>query len=193
MPTAQQTKSAIPYILSVIAAAAMTASLVMLGRLWWCKYGDWRIYINEAWHSSHTSQHLFDPYTFTHILHGILFLWLASLLFGKLANGWKFFIAILAEAAWEVLENTSFIIEKYRENTAALDYYGDSIFNSIGDLVACSAGSLIAVKIGLWRSLIFFVVVEAILILWIRDSLLLNILMLVYPLAVIKQWQAAIS
>lgn len=98
-------------------------------------------------------------------------------------------MAVVGEAAWEILENSSYVIEKYRENTASLDYFGDSIMNSLGDLVACSLGFWIAVKLGWWKSLIFFAAVEIALLLWIRDGLLLNILMLIYPLESIKVWQ----
>lgn len=181
-----------PLIASVGIVIAMALLLRGQGRIWWCKSGDLYIYINQAWGSSHTSQHLLDPYTFTHILHGVLFFWLTGLIFAKLSIGWRFVIAIFVEAAWEVLENSSFIIEKYRENTASLDYFGDSIANSVGDVLACSLGFWIAYKVGWWRSLIFFVLTEACLLLWIRDSLLLNIIMLIYPLEQIKHWQIGI-
>lgn len=171
--------------------AVMAGVLYLLGRVWWCRLGDAAIYIHEAWGSSHTSQHLFDPYTFTHILHGVLLFWLTGLLFARLELEWRFVIATAAEAGWEVLENTNWVIEKYRENTASLDYFGDSIANSVGDVIACAAGFWIAVKFGWWRSLIFFIAVELVLLIWIRDGLLLNILMLVYPIDGIKQWQGA--
>ena len=179
-------------ILSFGAAILMVVVLYVQGRLWWCKLGDYRVYVNEAWNSSHTSQHFFDPYTFTHILHGVMFFLLASLIFSRFSTSWQLFIAILAEAAWEVLENSNFIIEKYRENTASLDYFGDSILNSVGDLLACAIGFLIAQKLGWWKSLIFFLLTEIVLILWIKDSLLINILMLIYPLNAIKNWQMAV-
>ena len=178
-----------PLILTLAVAVAMIALLRWQGRLWWCKLGDAAVYVNEAWQSSHTSQHLFDPYSFTHILHGVLFCWLAGLLFGRLAPAWRFAVAMTAEAAWEVLENTNAVIEKYRENTASLDYFGDSIFNSAGDLAACAAGFWVAHKFGWWRSLAFFLAVEILLLVWIRDGLLLNILMLIYPLDAVKKWQ----
>ena len=169
--------------------ATMVAILRLLGRVWWCKYGDYRIYVNEAWGSSHTSQHLFDPYSLTHILHGILLFWLTRLIFKKMPPAWRFLIAIAAESGWEVLENTNYIIQKYRENTASLDYFGDSVANSVGDVLACAVGFWIAVKIG-WRwSVVFFLAVETVLLLWIRDSLLLNVVMLIYPLDWIKAWQ----
>ncbi len=177
---------------SVAVTIVMAIVLHWQGRIWWCKSGDAAIYVHEAWNSSHTSQHLFDPYTFTHVLHGVLLFWLTGLIFAKLVIYWRFFIATVAEAAWEILENSSFIIDKYRENTASLDYFGDSIANSIGDVIACALGFGVAVKIGMWRSLAFFVAVEIVLLIWIRDGLLLNILMLIYPIESIKAWQTAI-
>lgn len=192
MTEAHAKNSAIAYGLSAVVTAAMALLLYLQGRILWCKLNDYSIYVNEAWNSSHTSQHLFDPYTFTHVLHGVAFFWIAGLIFSKLSVQWRFLIAIFAEAAWEVFENSNYIIEKYRENTASLDYFGDSVANSIGDLAACAIGFAIAAKLGQWRSLAFFVLVELILMFWIRDGLLLNILMLLYPLDGIKQWQMAI-
>jgi|SRR5687768_2235809 len=176
-----------------LAAAGVTVLMIFAlrgqGRIWWCKSGDVALYVHQAWNSTHTSQHLFDPYSFTHVLHGVLFFWLAGLLFCKLSLNWQFFIAIAAEAGWEVLENSAFIIARYRQNTASLDYFGDSVMNSVGDVAACALGFGIAAAIGRWRSLIFFFAVELVLLLWIRDGLLLNILMLIYPIDAIKSWQ----
>lgn len=179
----------VPLAFSVAVGSLMVGLLAWLGRLWWCKLGDTAIYINEAWNSSHTSQHFLDPYTFTHVLHGVLFFWITGLLFPRLTIGWQYLVAVTVEAAWEVLENTNWVIDKYRENTASLDYFGDSILNSVGDLIACAAGFWMAVKFGWWKSLVFFVAVEIFLLLWIRDGLLLNIIMLVYPLDAVKNWQ----
>lgn len=182
----------VPLLAAALVTALMAAVLYFMGRVWWCKLGDYSVYVHEAWNSSHTSQHLFDPYSFTHVLHGVIFFWLTGLVLPKLAVAWRFLIAVFAEAGWEVLENTNFIIEKYRENTASLDYVGDSIANSVGDVIACAAGFWIAVVFGWWRSLVFFVLTELILLWWIRDSLLLNIVMLVYPQEGIRQWQMSL-
>lgn len=182
-------QNSLPLILSVAALLLMVALMRWQGRIWWCKFGDYAIYINEAWKSSHTSQHFFDPYTLTHVLHGVMFFWLARLIFPKLSAAWLFFISIFVEAAWEVLENTNYTIEKYRENTASLDYFGDSILNAVGDVLACAVGIWIAFRLGWRKSLLFFILIEIILLFWIRDGLLLNILMLIYPLDSIKQWQ----
>lgn len=171
-----------------VVAILMVALLLWQGRIWWCKFGDYTPIMPDAW-STHTSQHLFDPYSFTHILHGIMFFWLVCLLFHRMNFVWRFFAAITIEAVWEVAENTNAVIEHYRQNTASLDYFGDSIFNSIGDVFACATGFYIAHKLGWKRSLFFFLATEIVLLFWIRDSLLLNILMLLYPLDSIKSWQ----
>ena len=181
-------KSSLPLILSLAATVSMVVFVYFQGRVWWCKFRDFAPYINDAW-SQHTSQHLLDPYAFTHILHGIIFFWIASVFFSKLSAAWKFFIAIVVEAAWEGLENTNFIIDKYRENTASLDYFGDSILNSVGDVLACAAGFWLALKLGWWRSLALFILTEIVLIFWIHDSLLINIILLIYPLDSLREWQ----
>lgn len=183
-----ESKNYLPLILCLAAAIAMVVFLFLQGRVWWCKFGDLSPYINDAW-SQHTSQHFFDPYSFTHILHGVIFFWILYLIAPKLSAIWKLFISVFAEAAWEGLENTNLIIDKYRENTASLDYFGDSIFNSVGDLIACALGFWIALKLGWWRSLAFFILTEIVLIIWIHDSLIINIILLIYPLDSLREWQ----
>jgi hypothetical protein len=149
----------------------------------------------KAWHgvvfSSENSQHLSDWYSLTHVIHGVVFyalLWLAA---RRLPPGVRFVLAVLIEAAWEVLENTPFIIERYRAVTISLDYYGDSIVNSIADIVAMMLGFEIARRTPAWVSISFVIVTEVALALAIRDNLTLNIIMLVHPFDFIKQWQDA--
>ena len=108
--------AAIVFTVLVIAVLLRTQ-----GRLWFCECGQTFLWVSDAW-SSNTSQHLFDPYSFTHFLHGFLFYWLILLIFPRLSREWQFWIAIAAESTWELLENSSFIIERYRETTAALGY-----------------------------------------------------------------------
>jgi hypothetical protein len=175
---------------SLIFAVVIVAAffLRILGRVWWCQAGDYAPWSWEVW-SAHNSQHVIDPYTFTHILHGILFFWIASLIFRKMPLAWRLLIAISFESAWEVAENTNAVIQRYREATISLDYFGDSIINSIGDIFSFAFGFWLANKLRFWFSLVFFVLVEMILLFWIRDSLILNIIMLIYPLEAIKKWQ----
>ena len=176
----------------VLATSIVVLAMIVLvrleGRYFICTCGHFAVWVSD-WCSSNTSQQLLDPYSFTHILHGFLFFWLMLLLFRRLTGAWQFWLALLLESAWEVFENTSFVINKYRTETAALGYQGDTIVNSLGDLACALVGFLIARKLGFWRSVIVFLLVEVVLTLWIHDSLLLQILMLVRPVAAIKSWQ----
>lgn len=167
---------------------AMVVLLRAEGRMFLCACGEFAVWISD-WCSSNTSQQLLDPYSITHILHGFLFFWLITLLFRRMPPAWQLWLALLLESAWEVLENTPFVIDKYRTETAALGYQGDTIVNSLGDLACALVGFLLARRLGVRRSLICFVLIELVLILWIRDSLLLQILMLVRPIEAIKLWQ----
>ena len=159
-----------------------------MGRTWICRCG----YI-KLWHgvvySAENSQHLTDWYTFSHVLHGLGFyvlLWLAAR-----RTDWRarLVAAVALEGAWEVAENTPMIIDRYRAATIALDYYGDSITNSVADIVAMAAGFWIARKARAWVSVATFVTVELALAAAIRDNLTMNIVMLIYPLEFIKKWQ----
>jgi hypothetical protein len=102
---------------------------------------------------------------------------------------WRLALAISIEAGWEVFENSAFIINRYREATLALGYEGDTVINSFGDILACGIGFLLARRLGFRRTLLIFVLTEIVLLIWIRDSLILEILMLIYPIDAIKAWQ----
>jgi hypothetical protein len=141
-----------------------------------------------AW-TEHTSQWMADPYTFSHVLHGIFFYWFLLPTRRWLTAETRLLTATLIEAGWEILENTSFVIDRYRTATASLDYYGDSILNSTFDLVAAMFGVWLASKLD-WRWLLLLVVaIELLLAFFIRDNLTLNIVMLVFPSDGIEQWQ----
>jgi hypothetical protein len=172
---------------AVLAAAAF--ELRRQGRLWVCACGRVLPWVGGAW-SPDTSQHLFDPYSFTHLLHGLAFCGLLALLLPRVEWRWRFVLAVSAEAVWEVIENTDFVIRRYRETTAALGYTGDTIVNSLGDVAACALGFLLARRLGLLRSALLFAATEVLLLFWIRDSLILNIILLVYPSEKLRAWQA---
>ena len=175
--------------LAILTAFVSSAILLHLeGRLWICACGHVQVWAGEVC-SANNSQHLFDPYSFTHLLHGFMFFWLIRWLWSRLNSNWQLALAVTIEAMWEVFENTNFIINRYRSETAALGYNGDSVVNSAGDILCCLAGFLIARQLGLRRSLVVFAVLELILIIWIRDSLLLEILMLLIPIDAIRALQ----
>ncbi len=179
-----------PVILCLVVIVAAAVILVGQGRVWWCQAGDMVPWSWNIW-TTHNSQHIIDPYAFTHVLHGVLEFWLIGLVFRRLPLSWRLFIAVLIESTWEVAENTSFVIERYRTVTLSLDYFGDSIINSLADIVCCATGFTIAYKLKFWKSFALFLATEAVLIVWIRDSLLINIIMLIYPIEALKAWQMA--
>jgi hypothetical protein len=180
-------KKVLPWLSLVVILVATALQLHNQGRLWICSCGRAFLWTSGAW-TADNSQHWFDPYSITHILHGLAFCGLLVLALPRAPLVWRFVIAIALEALWEVIENTNTVIERYRE-TAALGYQGDSVVNSVGDIFACSVGFWLAWKLGWRRSIVLFVIVEIVLLFWIRDSLLLEIIMLVHPIEAIKAWQ----
>jgi hypothetical protein len=174
---------------SAAIVAAMAIALALMGHSAICKCG----YV-KAWHgvplSSENSQHLSDWYTFSHVIHGFAFYALAWLVARRQPIGRRLVAAVVLECAWEVFENTDFIINRYREVTISLDYYGDSVLNSVADVSAMVLGFFAAARLPVWGTVLLLVAFEAFVGYAIRDNLLLNIIMLIYPLDVIRRWQA---
>lgn len=176
--------------LAVIAMMAITAAVELWnGRLLFCQCGTIRFWAGDIW-SNQASQQFTDPYSFTHILHGAIFYALIWSVAGRrLPLGVRFLAAVMLECGWEVLENSSFIINRYRADTVSLGYYGDSVLNSMGDICSMMAGFALAYKLPVRATVIGAVLLDLALLFWIRDSLALNVIMLIHPIAAIKAWQ----
>ncbi len=175
------------WTVGVVVATAII--LRLMGQPVWCKCGEW---VPWSWDigSSHNSQHLIDAYTFTHVVHGLILCGLVYWLPRTVPDGIRFLTAVVLEAGWEIFENSPLIIERYREVTISQDYFGDSVANAVGDILACIAGYGIALRLRTFKSLVFCAATELILAVTIRDGLILNVVMLVWPTEAIKQWQS---
>ena len=183
------TRSKRAAVAAIVLLAATALLLYLMGRPLICTCGSIDLWVGEP-NSSRTSQMLSDWYSLSHIVHGFLFfagLWLVG-------RRWplerRFLVALAIEAAWEIVENTPLIINRYREETAALGYTGDSVLNSMSDIAMMGLGFLLARRLPVWASVVVVLILELVPLLVIRDNLTLNVWMLLAPNDALKAWQS---
>lgn len=175
----------------VVAILALQASaLHLMGRLWICSCGYVKLWEGDPFGPGN-SQHLTDWYSFSHLLHGFWLYFFLWLVLKHLPIGARLSLAVVLEAAWEILENSPFIIERYRASTISVSYYGDTIVNSLSDTLAAIAGFLLAAWVPPIATILAVIAIEAGMAFAIRDNLALNIVMLFHDVPWIKAWQAA--
>jgi hypothetical protein len=177
-------------LLAVALVAVAAALLLGMGRVPSYRHGPFRLYAGDV-HGDENSQQLTDPYTFTHVTHGVLLYGALALTAGRAPLMLRALVAVAAESTWEVLENTDAVIRRYRAATIAQGYDGDSVVNSVGDIAAAALGFALAATLPAGATIGLAVALEAILLVWIRDDLALNVLMLLWPLDWVRAWQSS--
>jgi len=178
-------------IVSAIGVLVVTAGAELwMGRLPLGPDGRFGFWEGDIW-SSEQSQRFADPYTFSHTIHGMLFYGFLWLVARRLPVRCRFIGALMLEGAWEMLENSPIIINRYREVTISLGYVGDSVFNSLSDMLFAGLGFLFAWRARFWVTVLVVIAMEVGTAVWVRDNLALNIIMLVHPIDAIKVWQTA--
>ncbi len=178
-------------VAAALAILVITAGVELrMGRLPFGPDGRFGFWEGNIW-SVEQSQRLADPYSFSHVVHGFLFYGLLWLVARRVPVRYRFLMAVLLEASWEILENSPLIINRYRSVTIALGYEGDSVLNSLSDVAMMSLGFAIAQKARLRWSIVAVLLMELGMLLCVRDNLTLNVIMLIHPVQTIKAWQMA--
>jgi hypothetical protein len=175
--------------LAILAVMVATAAVELwMGRMPLGPDGRFGWLETDIW-SSEQSQRVLDPYSLSHVLHGFLFYGLLWIVGRRLPLRTRLLATIALEGAWEILENSPLVIDRYRAVTISLGYVGDSVLNSLSDIVMCGIGFLMAARLRVAASIALLVAVELLMLALIRDNLTLNIVMLVYPIEAIRAWQ----
>jgi Protein of unknown function (DUF2585) len=187
MPGSGRWRVPMPVTIGVLFGLAAIA-LRLEGRRWWCRCGRPTPWTGDIW-SAHNSQHLFDPYSFTHLEHGLIFYAVLRPLGRWFGPSRRLILALALETLWEIIENTQPVINNYRKAALARGYEGDSVANSLGDIAACGLGLWLASRLPPRWSIALLVTMETVLLTVYRDNLVLNIVMQFFPFKSVEAWQ----
>jgi hypothetical protein len=169
---------------------AQAAILHFMGQPWISASGTVKLWQGVV-QSSENSQQIADWYSLSHVVHGFIFYGVLSLVLPRrIGFAARLALALGIEIAWELLENTDLVIDRYREATISLDYYGDSVVNSVADILAMMLGFWLASRLPVWLTVTLAVAAEVATTLLIRDGLVLNVLMLLWPVEAVRVWQS---
>lgn len=182
-------KTVLPLVLAAAIILAQALALHLMGQPWICECGTVRLWEGDV-SGPENSQHLTDWYSFSHIIHGQAFYLLLRLTAPKLPLAARFAIAIGLEATWEIAENSTMVIERYREQALAQGYFGDSIVNSVSDTMAAAIGFALARLLPVKASIALAIALELFAGYMIRDNLTLNIIQLIHPIEAVSRWQS---
>jgi hypothetical protein len=175
-------------LVTALLLALLAAALLLMGRPPWCECGYIKLWHGEVM-SAENSQHIADWYSLTHLIHGFGLYGILWLVGRRWSLELRFVLTALIEVAWEVLENTDFVIGRYRDATIALGYYGDSVINAGVDVLFCLLGFVLAARLPVWATVALAALLEAVLAYAIRDNFTLNVIMLIHPFEAIGAWQ----
>ena len=183
------TRASSPWLAALLILAVLAAWLSATGQPFLAASGRILLWYNDP-SGPEGSQHLFDWYSPSHLIHGLLFyaaLWLVA---RRVPVGWRLVMAVVVESAWELVENSPVVIDRYRSVTVSKDYFGDSVLNSVMDVVCMGLGFWLARRLPVWASVILILAFEVFTTWVIRDGLALNVLMLLWPVDAVREWQA---
>lgn len=182
--------SGVPATVAVVLGVVLVTAFLELamGRSPTYRHGPLRLWVSDV-NSDQNSQQLADAYTFSHLIHGALFYGITYVTMRRASFATRLIAALTLEGAWEAYENTDTVINRYRAATIALGYYGDSVLNSVADIVACLLGFGLASRTRWWWTVSWVVATEILLAIFIRDNLTLNVVMLIWPSEAIRRWQ----
>ena len=180
------------YALAVLGAALIGVTLFQWGQPLICTCGYVQFWVGSVF-SSGNSQHIADWYTLSHVVHGLLIVLLGRILFPTWSSQSLLVIAVVTGVAWEIIEHTDWVLNRFRAATLYQGYFGDSVLNAVFDYLWMLAGFFLARSISTAAIVGLILCLELTAAIIARDCLTLTTLMVIYPLESVEEWQQALN